>query len=148
VDDARECFGVGRLLEGREEGSAEAWFARAAALARRSWHAGDEIVRVQALRSLALRCRREGRYDEAAGHWRDITASRRCPPAVLREALEALAIHYEHRSRDLELAKRYAERFRTMAVTHAGSGAVEHRLARLRRKMGTGGGLLGDSVAG
>ena len=137
VDDARECYGVGRLLEQRGEES-EAWFARAAALADRSWHGEDELVRVQALRALALHCRRAARYREAAGYWEQITSIRRCPPVILREALEALAIHHEHRSRDIDRARRYAERSRGVAPTEAGASALEHRLARLHRKRGTG----------
>ena len=137
VDDARECYGVGRLLEQRGE-DAEEWYAQAAALADRSWHAEDELVAVQARRALALHCRRQARYAEAARHWERITAARRCPPVNMREALEALAIHYEHRSRDLERARRYAERSRAVSWTNGGTVAVEHRLARLQRKLGTG----------
>jgi len=137
VDDARECYGVGRLLEQRGE-DAEGWHARAASLADRSWHAEDELVAVQARRALALHCRRQARYAEAARHWERITAARRCPPVIMREALEALAIHYEHRSRDLERARRYAERSRAVSWTNGGTVAVEHRLARLQRKLGTG----------
>ena len=137
LDDARECYGVGRLLEQRGE-DAEAWYARAVALSDRSWHGEDELLRLQALRALALQCRRQARYVEAAGCWERITVSRRCPPILMREALEALAIHYEHRSRDLERARRYAERSRTVSSSGSGAVAVEHRLARLHRKMGTG----------
>ena len=137
VGDPRECYGVGRLLDQRGE-EAEAWYARAVALADRSWHAEDELVRVQALRALALHCRRQARYGEAAAHWERITAARRCPPIIMREALEALAIHYEHRSRDLDRARRYAERSRAVPSTAAGTVAVEHRLARLHRKMESG----------
>jgi hypothetical protein len=143
VDDARECYGVGRLLEGRDDGNgAEPWYTRAVVLSARSWHAADALVRVQALRALALRCRRFGRYADAAAHWEAITSSRACPPALLREALEALAVHYEHRSKDLERARRCAERSRALSHAIAHGAAVEHRLARLRRKLGDPGRML------
>jgi uncharacterized protein YprB with RNaseH-like and TPR domain len=143
VDDARECYGVGKLLEARGEGErAEAWYERAVALGERSWHAADARVRVQALRALALRCRRQGRYGEAAAHWEAIVAIRACPSAMMREALEALAVHHEHRSRDLERARRYAEHSRTLSPAQAHGAAVEHRLARLRRKLGKSGPML------
>jgi uncharacterized protein YprB with RNaseH-like and TPR domain len=137
LTDARECYGVGRLLEQRGE-DAERWYARALALADRSWHAVDELVRVQALRALAVHCRRQARYAEAAAHWERVSRSRRCPPAFMQEALEALAIHYEHRSRDLDQARRYAERSREASTTRARANAVEHRLARLQRKGAVG----------
>jgi hypothetical protein len=57
-----------------------------------------------------------------------------CQPALRRRAAEALAIHHEHRARDLRSAHRYAS-------TLNGGGSrrqqqdFERRLARLRRKM-------------
>ena len=50
----------------------------------------------------------------------------------MREALEALAIHHEHRSRDLEQARRFAEQTRRVVGAHPG---IDQRLARLHRKM-------------
>jgi hypothetical protein len=105
------------------------------ALAERSWHGEDELVRVQALRALALRCRRSQRYGEAELCWSRITAARRCPPGLLREALEALAIHHEHRSRDLERARTFAEQSGSLSRAAGHNGAVQRRLARLHRKL-------------
>jgi uncharacterized protein YprB with RNaseH-like and TPR domain len=116
VDEAREAYGVARMLEARGDNvSAEVWFMRAVMLGARSWHAEDALIRVHALRALALRCRRQGRYGEAAAHWEAVVAARACPPALLREALEALAIHHEHRSKDLHRARQYAERTRKLS---------------------------------
>ena len=56
----------------------------------------------------------------------------------MREALEALAIHHEHRSRDLAQARRFAEQTRRVAGAHRG---IDQRLARLDRKIVTSGGL-------
>ena len=135
----RECLGIARLL-GRVAAwdRAEACYRRAMELASMSWQAEDEEVRLEALHALALRCRRTARYLEAAAHWEAITRARRCPPVLMREALEALAIHHEHRSRDLAQARRFAEQTRRVAGAHRG---IDQRLARLDRKIVTSGGL-------
>ena len=149
VDDARECYGVGRLYEAQDEGDrAEGWYERAVTLSTRSWHAADGLVRVQALRALALRRRRQGRYEDAAACWEAIAAARACPPPLLREALEALAVHFEHRSRDLVRARRYAERSRQIAQPMSRGTAVEHRLRRLRRKLVNSGAMLLEEAEG
>ena len=149
VDDARECYGVGRLFDGREDGErAERWYERAVALSEHSWQADDGLVRVQALRELALRRRRQGRYAEAATYWEAIVAARACPPSIMREALEALAVHFEHRARDLGRARRYAERSRLVSHAIARGAAVEHRLARLRRKLVNSGARLVEDAEG
>jgi uncharacterized protein YprB with RNaseH-like and TPR domain len=134
--EPRECLGLGRLLELAGWGDrAELCYRRAADLAAASWQAGDEHVRVAALHALALRCRRGRRYPDAAAAWEAITRARRCPPALMREALEALAIHHEHRSRDLEQARVFAERTRRVAGAYPD---LDRRLARIGRKLGTG----------
>src|SRR5262249_46574161 len=88
---------------------------------------------------LALTCRRARRHDEAAALWRELAEMRGCPPAIVREATEALAIHHEHRVRDLPLARQFA----LGSLAAAGGGtrpsiaeAVRHRLARIERKLG------------
>lgn len=143
VSGARECYGAGRLLEqaGRVD-RAEPWYERAAELASSSWQSDEAAVRVHALRALAVRRRRQGRFAEAAAYWESITAARGCPPALMCEALEALAVHCEHRARDLERARRYAERSRALARAAAQGAAVDHRLARLRRKLAGRGPML------
>jgi uncharacterized protein len=134
VDGPRECLGVARLLDRAALlDRAEACYRRALDLATRSWQPDDEDVRVEALHALALRCRRTARYPDAAAHWEMLTRLRRCPPALMREAFEALAIHHEHRSRDLARARRFAEQTRRVTGTHPG---IDQRLARIDRKMG------------
>ena len=69
-----------------------------------------------------------------------------CPPHVIREATEALAIHHEHRARDLPAARAFALQSLTAVAdadtpTHARDRAVRHRLARLERKMDKSQGL-------
>ena len=134
VDGPRECLGVARLLE-----RAAAWeraedcYRRAIELASHSWRGEDEDVHIEALHALALRCRRTARYLDAAAHWEALTRARRCPPALMREALEALAIHHEHRSRDLAQARVFAEETRRVGGARFG---IDQRLARLDRKLG------------
>ena len=65
------------------------------------------LRQVDALRALALACAARGGSRRRPRCWR--AAARRCracPRAVAREATEALAIHHEHRVRDLAAAKR------------------------------------------
>jgi hypothetical protein len=51
------------------------------------------------------------------------------------EATEALAVHFEHRRRDLERAQGWAEKTRTPDATRTASERLERRLERLRRKL-------------
>ena len=62
-------------------------------------------VKVEALRSLALAARRARQFEAAAERWQQLLELPGCPRSVLREASEALAIHHEHRARDLAAAR-------------------------------------------
>jgi tetratricopeptide (TPR) repeat protein len=130
--EATEMVGLGRLyVRAGDLALAERAFTLAAS-------AGDTGVRPQALARLAELLSRQRRHREAAAAWQAVLddasrpADRRLPLA--RRAAEALAIHHEHRARDLRSAHRYAS-------TLNGGGSrrqqqdFERRLARLRRKM-------------
>jgi hypothetical protein len=65
-----------------------------------------------------------------------------CPPRVAREATEALAVHHEHRDRDLAAAKAFALRGLELDAQPAWTSAVAHRLARIERKIGSATGQL------
>jgi hypothetical protein len=58
-----------------------------------------------------------------------------CPPRILGEAAEALAVHHEHRLRDPRQAHALALTSLPLQRSTARRQAVEHRLARLDRKM-------------
>jgi hypothetical protein len=58
-----------------------------------------------------------------------------CPRHVAREATSALAIHHEHRLRDLAAAKVFALRSLECGAHPASHAAVRHRLARIQRKI-------------
>jgi uncharacterized protein YprB with RNaseH-like and TPR domain len=133
---ARESLAAGRILEsvGRLMEGERCY--RDAIERARTERGGDAgLLRAEALRNLALRCRRDGRFNEAADLWRAIVVERQAPPALRREALDALAIYYEHRARDLDEAHRFARLSLAERVGTRGMDAGQHRLARLDRKM-------------
>ena len=126
--DGREVLALGRIYwrAGLDARARDA-FERAAALLR------DGPLRVDALRSLALAWRRSRQYEKAASCWRALLDVRGRPPHVAREATEALAIHHEHRIRDLATAKAFA--LRGLETGRQATAALQHRLSRLDRKM-------------
>jgi hypothetical protein len=109
----------------------DAW----ACYARAADMPADSLTRVEALRCSAIFARRQCRYDEAAAAWRALLDMRRCPPHLAREAAEALAVHHEHRLRDLRSARRFALQTLQFNITRSRTAAVQHRLARLDRKL-------------
>jgi len=90
---------------------------------------------VEALRALALIARRDRRFADAAERWTQVLRVQGCPTHIAREATEALAIHHEHRERDLAAAKRFALLSLEAGSEAAWGDAVRHRLARIERKM-------------
>jgi uncharacterized protein YprB with RNaseH-like and TPR domain len=102
---------------------------------------GAAFVRRDAARALALLYRRARRWDDAAAFWQELLAIPSCPPHLAREANQALAVHHEHRARDLTAAKAFAlaslgPPSRTPALqASAWTRAVRHRLGRIERKL-------------
>jgi uncharacterized protein YprB with RNaseH-like and TPR domain len=130
---AREAFGMGRLYErGHLMSEASACYWRGAELP------GDATAQAENLRGYAVLARRQRRFAEAADAWRRVLTMRRCPPPIVREATEALAVHHEHRARDLEAARQFALQALPLQGSASRREAVQHRLARLNRKLGTG----------
>ena len=127
----REAFGLGRLYE--RAGLMD----DAVASYRRAAAGGAVTIRVEALRAAAIVLRRLRRYEEAAAAWRDLLTSHQCSPAYAREASEALAVHHEHRARDLEMARNFAVQSLSLQGPPARQQATRHRLARLDRKLGS-----------
>jgi hypothetical protein len=134
--DIRECLGLGRLYDrAGEMDRATACYRHAAAPEHGTGLDGEDAVRADALRLLAIRYRRARRFAEAADAWArmlELTL-----PAARGEAAEALAIHHEHRSRDLESARAFAMRALEAEDDPDRRGSVEFRLARLDRKLRT-----------
>ena len=136
--DSSEALALGRIFE--RAGA----FDRAEACYRRALSSECPEHRGEALYRLGLRCRRERRFEEAAVIWRDVlalteTRARRNPTmAELRQfAVEALAIHHEHRVRDLRGARELAVFALEEAAARPGKpvDGIRHRLARLDRKL-------------
>jgi len=129
---AREALGMGRLYErGGMTIEARAAFLRAA-----EHRDADTLTCAEAWRAYAVLSRRQRRFADAAAGWRQILDLRRCPPAILREASEALAVHHEHRLRDLQAARAFALQTLHLNATRSRHQAAQHRLARLDRKLG------------
>jgi uncharacterized protein len=136
--DGAEALALGKVLERAQA------FDRAEACYRRATEASNTEVKAEAWYRLGLRCRRDRRFVEAAVAWRAIvaltdSAVRRRGEGMteLRQfAVEALAIHHEHRQRDLDVARELA-----LFALHSDPPApakvesLRHRLARLDRKI-------------
>jgi hypothetical protein len=148
--EATELMGIGRCYERAGDlARAEAAFARAAEAAI---HDGREL-RGYALAFLAELQRRDGRIDDAARTWEQILEDGAAPRRTLagheRRAAEALAIYHEHRGKDPEAAKKYAESLRGGSGDASGRrrDEIAHRLARLDRKIARTNNKGGHSAA-
>lgn len=140
----REAIGLGRLYEqrGRIE-DASACYARAAGIGGSEVPGppltSDGMARAEALRAYAVLCRRQRKYAEAASIWKLAVDLGQCPPHILQEAAEALAVHHEHRLRDPHAARLFALQSMPLPASPGRKRALQHRLARLDRKLGTPG---------
>ena len=134
--DAAEALALGRVYE--RAGSTD----RAERCYRHAVASECIEVRAEALYRLGLRMRRDKRYEEAASVWRDVMAltdarsvRRHQDLAALRQfAVEALAIHHEHRDVDLAAARELAL-FALEDADDSRADLVRYRLARLDRKL-------------
>ena len=136
--DEAEALALGRVLERAQA------FDRAEACYRRASASPCVDVKAEALYRLGLRCRRERRFEQASAVWQAVVAltepaqTRRRPGMTqLRQfAVEALAIHQEHRTKDLDAARELALFALTddLPVPSRADG-LRHRLARLDRKI-------------
>ena len=133
--DGRECLGLGRLFERRGlNDRATTCYTQAAS--DRAKNCRD--IRVEALRRLARRMRRDGRHRDAVEAWQQILGLGADEHPALREAVHALAVHHEHRSKDLQAARGFAIRAVVTAARERHQAQARHRLARLDRKLGLG----------
>jgi len=146
--DCGEALALGRVYERAAAddriGGRERVFVQAGSCYQRGAESRATDIRAEALYRLALWHRRERRFAEAAAIWRevlDLTEPRGVRRmtgmrALRRFAAEALAIHHEHRDRDLDSARELA----LFALEEAEADGrmadgVRHRLARLNRKI-------------
>jgi hypothetical protein len=128
---AREALGMGRLYErGGLMSEAKSSFARATEM-----EDGGEDLRAEALRAYAIIARRLRQYDDAAAAWQRLLGLPVRSRTIEREASEALAVHLEHRRRDLALARNFTLRLLNVDESVKRRQAAEYRLARLDRKL-------------
>ena len=92
-------------------------------------------VRTAALHALALSDRHARRYDDAAARWQALADAPDCPALVRRAAVEALAIHHEHRARNLRTARAFALKGLESPGGPAWREAVRRRITRIDRKL-------------
>jgi uncharacterized protein len=132
-----DCLALGRLLEylGQVD-DAERCYCAAAAFDGMLDSEVDRRVRADALHWLALHLRRGRRFQEAADAWQQLAGIPGIDAERRREALEALAIHHEHRAKDLEAARAFAMSALQLADDARRADEVRHRLGRLSRKLG------------
>jgi uncharacterized protein YprB with RNaseH-like and TPR domain len=135
ADNAGEALALGRVyMRAGLQARAREAFARCIRMSRAPAGAFDAI-RVDAVWALARALRRARHHGEAAAYWRTLLDTPGCPSHIAREAIEALAIHHEHRVRDLLTARAFALRSLENEQQPTRARAVEHRIARLDRKL-------------
>ena len=129
--EASERAGLGRLYENAGDADRAAYAYKLAA------DSGGPEVRRTALSRLAVLLRRQDRHQESAAAWQSVLELAPRETGALdpldRRAALALAIHHEHRARNLDLAKEYASALRAESRGRAREDA-EYRLRRLERK--------------
>jgi uncharacterized protein YprB with RNaseH-like and TPR domain len=129
---AQEAYGLARVYERADaHDNAEASLLRTIEFAKRV--GGEPEVHGEALRRLAWIRRRDRRPNEAAEAWNELAVLPRCAAALRREAKEALAIHHEHRLKDLRSARQHALDLLSEGV--ANRTRLQHRLDRIERKL-------------
>ncbi len=134
--ERHERLALGRLLESVDRlDEAERCYAAAAVDEGALEEELDRTARADALHWLALHRRRQHRFQEAAEAWRALSEIPGIDADVRREALEALAIHHEHRVKDLETARAFALEALGLAADAKRAEGVQHRLGRLSRKL-------------
>jgi tetratricopeptide (TPR) repeat protein len=131
ASDAYECLSLARLHErcGAVELADEAY--RAA----REHPLADRAARERAWYGLAILQRRRRRHEDAAASWRELLLVVDRRSRLAAEAIEALAIHHEHRARNLRTARALAHKALAGERDPKKREALEHRLARLDRKL-------------
>lgn len=133
--DNAEALALGKVYERANlNGRAEACYRRAAT-------SSNPFTRADALCRLGIRLRRDRRFADAASVWRELiefTEPRTMRRGVLGDlrqiAVEAMAIHQEHRAKDLAGARELALSALEECDARA-EDSVRHRLARLDRKL-------------
>ena len=149
TDRASQALGLGRVYEkvGQYESAVECYrraaqlgpptrpTTRSTMMTPSASREADIEAPARALGRLAGIYRRLRRHADAAATWERVLRLPRVPDRLLREASVALAVHHEHRVRDLPQAQQFAATALEAELQPARRRAVEHRLTRLQRKI-------------
>jgi tetratricopeptide (TPR) repeat protein len=132
--DDSQALALGRIYS--RAGATE----RAEACYRRATASPSPSVRAHAWYYLGLTLRRSRRFHDAAEAWRAIIALTERTSgwdgrALRQFAIEALAIHHEHRDRDYDAARDLALFALEEGVGERRADGFRHRVARLERKI-------------
>ena len=119
-----------RAVQGPDAGSL-----RTGLGATRELHHGLLDVRAEALYRVASARRRQRRHADAALVWRELLDLGRTPGLFEREALRALAVHHEHRLKDMGRALTFARRAYAVARTAHRRRDGQKRVMRLERRL-------------
>jgi len=113
LDSSLDLFSLSRIFE--RAGATE----ESVSICRRAIEAGlPRSVEARALWQLASQHKRQRQYQQAVEVWEELTRRR---GEYTIEACEELAIHFEHRERDVRAALRFAQ---------AGAGFLHEKLAK------------------
>jgi len=130
AEEPGECFALGRFLERRgRNADAERCYRRTLAVPT------SAKVREQSLHALARLLRRMRRFREAALVWQQLLEVGTGRTPAVKEAVDALAVHHEHRERDLLRARMLALRALQQERDPRKRDRATYRLARLDRKL-------------
>lgn len=129
--DAHECLALGVLYQRAGDAARAEEAYRAAA----RHPVGDRTGREDALRRLGVLLRRARRFDEAARVWHELVSRGRRGSPAAREAITALAVHHEHRQRDLYQARALAFKALESERDPRRREDLRHRLGRIERKL-------------
>lgn len=141
AEGRRQCLGLGHVFE--RAGAIEAALAcyRRAARGDERWDAPSAssldaaAARAEALSRVAVHLRRQRQFKAAASAWATILQLGMSPARYEREAMLALAVHHEHRDRNLTAAQAHARRALGIEPTPRGRQALQRRLRRLDEKL-------------
>ena len=137
--ERHDSLALGRLFESLDRlEEAERCFAAAALGDGMVEREPDRMARADALHWLAVHWRRARRFEEAAAAWEELARMPNIDAEHRREALEALAVHHEHRVKNLRQAREFALSALELADDAKRADEVRHRLGRLSRKIGEG----------
>jgi uncharacterized protein YprB with RNaseH-like and TPR domain len=129
---AQEAYGLARVYErGGAHDNAEASLLKTIDFAKRV--GAEPEVHGEALRRLAWIRRRHRRPHEAAQAWQELASLPRCAASLRRQAAEALAIHHEHRSKNLDVARQHV--LELLSDPESNKTTARYRLDRLERKI-------------